>query len=290
MKVNLTSSTARGAATLRATHYAWEGAGSVFKDPLAEVFTSPLVKVIVRSSLLSWFVKRSFLKLFDIYYGIALGRAKFCEDQLREWLDNLVGEGVYIILGAGFDTFCLRSGTLVDNFKIIEVDHPATQRAKLKILSQNKMQKTAEFIPVDFEKMSLAEAMEPLDLGKMNSLISWLGVTYYLTEDAIRKTLLDLNKSVSVGSEIVMDYMDDEVLSSSSSWRLRPFLYLAAFRGEPLITGFSQERLESLVESCGYEIVENLLYEEQKSRLFSNSSLNPTPHFNLLRLRKKFEL
>ena len=57
-----------------------------------------------------------------------LSRARYAEDKLQE----LLSEGIkqYILLGAGLDTFGLRTAIEPKDFKVFEVDHPATQTIK----------------------------------------------------------------------------------------------------------------------------------------------------------------
>jgi len=62
----------------------------------------------------------------------------------KRWIENRVKDAIedgflrLVILGAGFDTLSYRISGDVLNTEIIELDHPATQGAKLRALEQNK--------------------------------------------------------------------------------------------------------------------------------------------------------
>ena len=62
------------------------------------------------------------LKLFKPVHTENILRLRFAEDQLREAV--AAGARQYVILGAGFDSFCLRQGELSDRLRLFEVDHP----------------------------------------------------------------------------------------------------------------------------------------------------------------------
>ena len=59
--------------------------------------------------------------------GQVLGRARYVEDQLAAARHEVEQ---YVIVGAGLDSFVLRRPEQLEQLRVFEVDHPATQRTK----------------------------------------------------------------------------------------------------------------------------------------------------------------
>ena len=83
-------------------------------------------------------------------------RSRFAEDRLA----NASTRGIrqYVLLGAGLDTFAYRNPYGV---RVFEVDHPATQSWKRKLLEEARIvpPETVTFVAVDFEDDDLAERL-----------------------------------------------------------------------------------------------------------------------------------
>jgi methyltransferase (TIGR00027 family) len=196
-------------------------------------------------------------------------RSRFTEDCLQ----SAVGRGIrqYAILGAGLDTFAYRQPTWAHNLTIFEVDHPSSQYYKKECLAARGIQIPANlrFCPCDFEHQSLDEALAETSFkGHTTTYFSWLGVTQYLTRDAIGTTLRFV-LSMPPGSEITFQFVvphdhlsgiDAEVsLFAASS---------AATRGEPWITRLDPEECEVWLASLGFSKVFRLTPEEAQRRYF----------------------
>jgi len=113
-----------------------------------------------------------------------------------------------VILGAGLDSFGYRSD-LAGRVRVFEVDHPATQRWKRQVLAAARIPVPAglTFVPVDFESDALAERLAQGGFDPSRpALVSWLGVTMYLTRAAIGQTLAVIGR-LAPGTEVVADYM-----------------------------------------------------------------------------------
>src|SRR5262249_55781148 len=117
----------------------------------------------------------------------------------------------YVILGAGLDTFAFRRPNLAAKLQVYEVDHPVTQALKRERIAVPgwDIPPHLHFVPIDFTKESLSEALQcsPYDPAKL-TFLSWLGVTYYLTREAIFSTLKDITTIAPTDSTLVFDYMD----------------------------------------------------------------------------------
>ncbi len=120
----------------------------------------------------------------------------------------------FIILGAGYDTRCY--GLMhVPEIKCFEVDQKKTQELKIKSLRKAGIDAThVTFIDVDFSKESWSEKL--LNNGynpKLKTIFLWEGVTLYLQEKDIHKTLGELKKHTSSDSILIADWYADEFVS-----------------------------------------------------------------------------
>src|SRR5262245_12649952 len=134
-------------------------------------------------------------------------RNRYAEDCLAECVDR--GAEQYAIIGAGLDTFAFRQPPWARSLRIYEIDHPATQRRKRERLAAARIgvPSNVEFVPTDFEGNSLGDAVRAGDFDlDAKTFCSWLGVTQYLTPDAIRATL-EFVLSLPPSSEIVFSFI-----------------------------------------------------------------------------------
>src|SRR5215470_4087651 len=134
-------------------------------------------------------------------------RNRYAEDCLAECVEQ--GAEQYAIIGAGLDTFAFRQPPWASSLRIYEIDHPATQRWKCERLAAARIgiPSNVKFVPIDFERNSLGDALRASDFDcGAKTFCSWLGVTQYLTADAIRRTL-EFVRSLPRSSEIVFSFV-----------------------------------------------------------------------------------
>lgn len=190
------SRTALGAAGHRAAHQVLER-GIIFSDPLAlRILGADAEEALAEAEREP---RRRGLRLF-----IAV-RTRFAEDALAAALARGVTQ--IVVLGAGLDTYAYRN-RLADSLRIFEVDHPATQAWKRQRLADAAIAipDSLTFAPVDFERESLAQGLAAAGFDSaQRSFFTWLGVTPYLTEQAIFATLGFVG-ALPGGAEIVFDY------------------------------------------------------------------------------------
>ena len=196
MKHGRASRTALGAAGRRAAHQTLEG-GAIFSDPLALAILGDDAKDALDAA--RQHPEQRGLRLF-----IAM-RSRFAEDSAKV----AIGRGVrqILVLGGGLDTFAYRlEGT--EGLRVFELDHPATQRDKRRRLAKAGISEPPHVVYVthDFEHGSMTAALEAGGLDtKRRVFVLWLGVTPYLTEDAVFGTLGELARFPG-SAEVVFDY------------------------------------------------------------------------------------
>ena len=190
------SRTALGAAAHRAAHQTIDG-GRIFEDPLAmQILGDDRDAILADPRRL----RATGLRLF-----IAL-RSAIAERALAKGVETR-GVTQAVILGAGLDTFAYRN-PFEGRVKVFEVDHPATQAWKRRRLSDTgiAVPDSMVFVPVDLEREPLMEALiaNGFDANRRTFFV-WLGVTYYLTRDAILKTFETIGAAPG-GGEVAFDY------------------------------------------------------------------------------------
>lgn len=185
--------------------------------------------------------------------SIAL-RSRYAEDCVAA----AAGSGVrqYVILGAGLDSFAYRNPFAA--LRVFEVDHPATQAWKRERVAAAGIvpPPSLTFVPIDFERETIAAALAAQGFdASAPTIVSWLGVTVYLTRDAVVRTLA-WAATLAPGSGIVFTYVGkDEAAASSAHGTLAEH---AASLGEPWLTRFDPPELAHELAELGLRLVEDL--------------------------------
>jgi methyltransferase (TIGR00027 family) len=193
-------------------------------------------------------------------------RSRYAEDQLHAAIKQGVAQ--YVVLGAGLDTFAYRNPYPQDVLHVFEVDFPATQIWKRTRLEEAgiPIPKTLTFSPVDFETQPLEDGLRRagFDTGKC-TFFSWLGVTMYLTGDAISATLRFVS-SMPVGSGIVFDYLiSPSLLNPGARMAFDRLSHRVALAGEPFQTFFDPCSLKNTLQTMGFGQIEDIEPEEMDS-------------------------
>ena len=187
-----------------------------------------------------------------------LCRAAYTEKALKTAV--LTGTKQYVILGAGLDTFAFREPEFLSKHRVFEVDHPLTQADKLERITRAgwTIPDNLTFVPVDFTKDSLMERLIAAGFDpSAKSFFSWLGVTYYLSAEAIDAMLSALSTLCADGSSLVFDYPDENFFDAPER-RVQNTIMMAKAGGEPMKTVFSYSEFETLLEKHGFLIYELL--------------------------------
>jgi len=188
--------------------------------------------------------------------ALLVARSRYAEDALAA----TNGVRQYVVLGAGLDTSALRGAD--PTLRIFEVDHPATQAAKQMFIerAQIVIPPNVVFIAVDFETESLEAGLARSGFdAAAPAFFSWLGVTPYLTRDAILTTLRFVG-ALRSGTEIVFDFA---VPSSAAS----PMAAKVGSIAEPWCTFFEPDELIAVARSLGFSRA-NVVNHEALNRLY----------------------
>ena len=193
----------------------------------------------------------------------------------------LGGFDQYVLLGAGLDSLAWRRPDVVKSLKIFEIDHPASQSWKRERVAELALPvpETQVFVPVDFERQSLQSGLDQAGFDwHRPTLFAWLGVTPYLSPDAIKSTLATIAGS-GPRSEVVFDYKShDSVLDEIGALFIETFAEMAAASGEPLHQGWQRAEIEHLITSCGLSVLDHPTREDLIERYFADRSHGLMPY------------
>jgi methyltransferase (TIGR00027 family) len=260
------SRTAYAVALSRAAHQLLD-LPRVFEDPVALTIMGPNAIRGIRAAEPQF--KHRFARHLRAFL---VARSRLAEDALGE----AVARGVrqYVMLGAGLDTFAYRNPHAASGLRVFEVDHPATQEWKRKLISEAHLKAPGSliYVPVNFERERLAERLgangfrvdEP-------AFFSWLGVTMYLSHETIHETLRFVAQSM-VSSAIVFDYLNVPARwDLLRRWGLKVVMRRVAAAGEPWHTFFSPAQLLGELRGLGFATVRDFGGDEINARLFNHA-------------------
>ncbi len=198
-------------------------------------------------------------------------RSRYAEDELA--LGVRRGVRQYVILGAGLDTFAYRNPYPEGVLHVFEVDHPTTQIWKQARLEEIGIRLPGDltFAPVDFETQTLAEGLRGAGYDPSKcTFFSWLGVTEYLTNEAVMATLRFI-ASAPAGSGVVFDYIiSPSLLTPSQRSNFDALERRVASAGEPWRAFFDPAVLTKDLRAMGFGYVEDQGPEEINARYFKN--------------------
>lgn len=235
------------AAAARAAHLLVDSEPRIFADSLAALLLGHEAETYLR-----YHREHGDHPLLAGTRAQATCRSRFTEDQLA--LAAARGTAQYVILGAGLDSFACRS-ELAGRLRVFEVDHPATQQRKRALLAAAGLAEppTLTWVPVDFETDELIAALTAAGLDPAApAFVSWLGVTMYLTAEAIGATLASLSR-LAPGSELVTDYMLTADLRDADGVAYADLVMPdSERRGEPWLSFFTPEQMTGLLTRHGF--------------------------------------
>jgi methyltransferase (TIGR00027 family) len=265
MQAQRASDTAALTAMLRAAHQLVDDEPRIVDDPIAVRLLDDATRESVAAR-----PAELFSPALMVPRAAVLLRSRYTEDLLAA----AVAEGVdqFVILGAGLDTFAFRQPAFARRLQIYEVDHPATQAWKRERLAAAQVATPANlrWAPIDFEQQTLAAGLRAVAFDASRpAFFSWLGVTQYLTLQAIDATL-EVVAALSRPSTIVLSFMlPDDDLPGEEAAAARSVADEAAEKGEPWLTRIAPQDLSTRLSRLGFRSVTHLRPAEATARYFA---------------------
>jgi methyltransferase (TIGR00027 family) len=189
--------------------------------------------------------------------NLILIRTRFIDEGLVQALSD--GATQVVILGAGFDTRAYRFVDLLKDKKVIEVDHRSTQEIKKQRLTAASIPipPNVRFAEIDFKTDVLTDVLVRAGYDpSAKTFFIWEGVSYYLTESAVRDTLRTISQGSVAGSSLVMDFAGAALIEM-----LRKYPTLSQHKyttnwGEPWTFGLPDTRESEFFKECGLDVLE----------------------------------
>lgn len=191
----------------------------------------------------------------------------------KRWIEArcraAIGEGFgrIVIIGAGFDTLGCRLAEKPNQIEVMEIDHPATQRAKREALNGDAafQEHSIRFVALDLGIESFP--MSLFDEQKATVVIMEGVLMYLLPADVDR--LLESLRKISTGRvRLIFSYMtrwsDGGTGFRPRSWLVERWLKL---RGEPFTWAIEPQGVRDFLAARGFRLMEMAL-----TRQISNGS------------------
>lgn len=255
--------TAQSVAVLRAAHQLIDGEPRILDDSVILRLFGPDIEGMIRGDL-----ERYQSKLIRGLRSHVLLRSRVAEDALHD--AHARGIRQYVLLGAGLDTFAYRQPEWARSLHVVEVDQPASQAHKRRLLAFAGIAVPAnvQYADIDFERETLADGLRrcgvPFDRP---TFFSWLGVTMYLTREAIDAVLATV-RTFAPGSEIVLTFAQPlEPDEQGAGGRI--FAERAAAAGEPWVSYFEPAEIEAALRSHGFSDVRFLTREAAMQQYYA---------------------
>jgi methyltransferase (TIGR00027 family) len=277
MKKGRPSITAEGVAALRTAEAKRHERERICYDPFAEDFLS-----IKFRFLMYWPIRQIALWLVErIVPGLAgdvIGRVRYIDDCLKACIND--GLEQLVILGAGYDSRAYRFDALKNGIKVFELDHPATQKVKVdkvkKILGS--LPPHVVYIPIDFNEDKLEDKLFEKGYDKnLKTFFIWEGVTMYLSDEAVEKTLNFVARNSRQGSSIIFDYIFKSFLDENMKMEGIEQIELvrkayeridAPYTGERFTFGIPEGTVVEFLSQRGFHQVKEVTGEYLKETYF----------------------
>jgi methyltransferase (TIGR00027 family) len=179
-------------------------------------------------------------------------RTRLIDEEIERFVAG--GGRQLVILGAGFDARAMRLRPVLKQAKVLEVDHPATQREKRARFGEG----TATYVAWNFETDAVDGLPARLTAAGIDvrqpTLTVWEGVTLYLSEAAIAATAAAIAAWSAPGSRLAFTYVErDEIDHPSIGTRY--VMWMAARKGEPFTFGWPPAELGAWWAAHGFRVL-----------------------------------
>ena len=203
------------------------------------------------------------------------------------YIDDLIEKSAfanieqYVILGAGYDSRAHRL-KLPSKLKIFEVDQSEVQELKrLRLPDNMPNRESITYVGMDFNHQSLKEELINVGFDQNKSTIFTLeGVSQYISREALDATLkevADLNPNSN--SKIFISYVNKLLKEDSKACFGKGYskpekavsfiTNSAAKMGEPWISFYSAEEIESILSQNNFTLIENKTLADLNSKYFT---------------------
>ena len=267
-------------------------AQGVAKQRLIESLAKPDRRIIYDPYAKNFVLGANIIKLMGHRLSVWLGnkiipgmhehlisRTRYIDDLIEK--STFANIEQYVILGAGYDSRAHRL-KLPSKLKIFEVDQSEVQELKRLRLPYNiPNRENITYVDIDFNHQSLKEELINVGFDQNKSTIFTLeGVSQYISREALDATLkevADLNPNSN--SKIFISYVNKLLKEDSKACFGKGYskpekavsfiTNSAAKMGEPWISFYSAEEVESMLSRNDFTLIENKTLADLNSKYFT---------------------
>lgn len=211
--------------------------------------------------------KRWFQTLWRVYERLTIPGLALHQALRKRYIERVVRAGLaegfeqVVILGGGLDSLALRLCSEFPAVNFLELDHPATQRIKQRVMKRHRLAgRNLKLLPVDFRKESLEEALNACPDYRVEKRTIFIseGVFMYLEACEVDRVFsFARRRGGGAASRLLFTFMETDGKGRASfrrsTWLVRLWLSL---RGEPFKWGMQGKEIESFLGGRGFVLKE----------------------------------
>ncbi len=282
MRAGQPSRTASQNALFRALEARRPRADRVADDPMAARFLTPEFRLLAGAARLPP-ARRLIETVIDhrwpcVRSGV-VARTRLIDEMVTA---AVPGAAQALILGAGFDTRACRLPALRE-VTVFEVDHPATQAAKQRILLRGAGQLPANvtFVPVVFGTGDPAAELAGRGFAVgAPTLVLFEGVTNYLAPAAVDATFRFLAAAIGPGSPVLFTYVDRAMLDGPAAFEGAATTLRAVRRvGEPFTFGLNPRQVRGYLADRGFDLESDTVVRDAAQRFYPPGAVPRAPAY-----------
>ncbi|OBI16589.1 methyltransferase [Mycobacterium sp. E2327] len=257
MARNPAAQTAFGPMVLAAVEHNEPAGRRLVDDDLAELFLPRPLRLLAGAT--RWGPARRLMIRGSEFTGPGLWanlacRKRFIDDKIAAALGDA---DAVVILGAGLDTLAYRL-TRRARIPVFEVDLPVNIARKAKTVRRvlGEPPLSVRLVALDFERDDLLTSLaEHGYRPDYRAFLVWEGVTQYLTEDGVRRTLEGL-RAAAPGSRIVFTYVRRDFIDGSHRYGTRTLYRNVRERHQLWHFGLNPDEVAGFIGEYGWRLVE----------------------------------
>ena len=173
---------------------------------------------------------------------------------MQRQVEDAISQGArqVLVLGAGFDTLCLRLAPKYPDVQFFEIDHPATSAAKAKGVAAEGQPGNMTQIAADLGERDLSRVLAENDRwdALQPSVILAEGLIQYLRDEEVRNLFREAANCSAPGSRIAFSHI------IPNERRLLPMILRLI--GEPFRSAVRSEDLSSYIDGTGWTIISDV--------------------------------
>jgi len=246
--------TALGTAICRLIEQYQSDETRLFNDPVAKELVGAPIRVMMQLAMMRNYTIKQTDAVAPGIFGVQICRTRYIDDAVQAALSKGIKQ--LVILGAGLDTRpCRLPG--INGVSIFEVDLPAVQNdKKIKIKKLfGRFPENVAFIPIDFDTQSLEAVFSGTTFDPSRPVVFiWEGVTQYISEEAVQRTLTFVGKSAP-GSTLVFTYVLKSIVERRSDIPGAEHMMDVVAKTAPWVFGMEPSNLSSFLKPIHLALV-----------------------------------